>query len=122
MIDKKLRVIIRHMEEFDGAGLWILERRGNEVYVARSTELSFYKQENGYALPEPTLAFATGYGTEFLTSLSNALVEIGFRPDELKATNREIAAIQSHLEDMRKLAFGKILPSVVITDKGVKRL
>ena len=98
-----MKVAIRFDPTFAGMSVWLYENKPDGEYIVKPTKLELEKYELGAQI-EPTFRFNESGGTEFLNSLVNALVEAGFKPDEIKAHDRQVEAIKYHLEDMRSLA------------------
>ena len=99
-----MKVKISYDPDFLGMKVWLYEDNGSSLIVAEPVNLVMREVELTREI-EPTFTFNKQKGHEFLQSLVNALVEVGFKPDEIKAHNKEIEAIKNHLEDMRKLVF-----------------
>lgn len=99
-----MKVFIDYDAPFAGMAIFFYEDRPDGRYIVLPSELNFKKLVPGENL-EPTYRLDHSKGEEFLQSLSNALVEAGFKPDEIKAGNKEVEALRYHLEDMRKLVF-----------------
>ncbi len=105
-------VILRHDPAFRTVDVWLIKHNadGSEA-VIQPVPLTMTLALQPFEIrPEPTLRFANNDATQFLQGLADGLVEAGFRPDALKATDKEILALKSHLEDMRKLVFEALLP------------
>lgn len=99
-------VIIRYDQEFDHTNVWLVKQMGHERVVVNPVDLAMTRELGVNEMPpEPTLAFHGNEAHQFLQELTNALVESGFKPDELKALSGELDAVQNHLEDMRRLVF-----------------
>jgi hypothetical protein len=100
-----ISVEVRHDPMLDGTKIYIV--RYDPVLrtqsIAAPVSLDFQEISENMQLPEPTFKFRREEGYQFLQSLSNALTEIGFRPNEIESANRELAAVKYHLEDMRRL-------------------
>ncbi len=99
-----MKVKLNWSEEFYGMSLWIIEDMPNQRLVAKPVELVFEPLEIGL-LPDPTLKFSSSKGTEFLSSLADALAASGIIANSLKTNEQQIEAIKYHLEDMRRLIF-----------------
>ena len=99
--------ILRYDVEFGTVNLWIIhkERNGPRTIIEPINLLLRKEWGEGEIAPEPTIKFSGDIASDFLKGLADGLVAAGFRPDELKATDKEITAIKSHLEDMRTLVF-----------------
>lgn len=104
-----MKIIFREDFSRGGYSLWIIERRNDSNYCAKPIELMFEEKGNGaWQLPEPTLRFDDeSMSNQFLQGLSNALTEIGFRPNTDRQAG-ELEGTKKHLEDMRKLVFEKL--------------
>ena len=74
-------------------------------FVIEPMNLAIRHYQLGESQNKPTLVFSGRDGEAFLQSLAEALVQMGFKPSELEASNQQTAAIKYHLEDMRKLVF-----------------
>uniref|UniRef100_A0A6M3IR13 Uncharacterized protein n=1 Tax=viral metagenome TaxID=1070528 RepID=A0A6M3IR13_9ZZZZ len=100
-------VVLRLDEERDGLRMWIIKQDldGTREVVA-PIDLEVRKEYKfGEMFPEPTLFFDSFSAHQFLQGLVNGLVENGYKPDEIKAHDKEVEAMKYHLEDMRKLVF-----------------
>jgi len=101
-----MRVAINFEPRFGGMAVWFYEDRADGRYVVKPMQLELEKIPLGESI-EPTLLFDEVNGTEFLNSLATALVGAGFKPDEIKAHDKQVEAMKYHLEDMRNLVFKK---------------
>jgi hypothetical protein len=101
-------IIIRKEEHFPIVDIFLLNLRpdGSQQIVC-PVNLEIRTEYDNTTMPEPTFKFHGTEAIQFLKSLSNALVLAGYKPDEIKASDAEKAAIINHLEDMRKLVFKK---------------
>ena len=102
-----MKVAIQFDPRFAGMSIWLWGENKKGRYHILPVNLTVQQlspDEQGIA-PEPTFRLTEPEGTEFLNSLVNALVEAGFKPNEVKAHDKEVSAIRYHLEDMRKLVF-----------------
>jgi len=105
-------VVLRYDEAFDTVNMWLVKHNadGSEV-VVQPIDLTMTVDLHPAELPpEPTIRFSGHESKQFLEELAGALVEAGFRPDELKASDKEKEAILRHLEDMRTLVMEALLP------------
>ena len=109
-------VILRYDEEFDGLKIWFVKQNPDRSWVVvNPMDLSMTSNYEPMAtFPDPTLRMSGIEGRQFLQGLAEALVQAGFRPDELKAHDKEMEAVKYHLEDMRKLVNEALLPAEVI--------
>ena len=101
----ELKVHIEHDARFRGTAIYLYGKDAQGEFVIEPVDLVSRHFEAGEALDRPTLIFSGRDGEEFLQSLAENLVRIGFKPDELKAKAGELSAVTYHLEDMRKLVF-----------------
>ena len=101
--------ILRYDAEFSTVNLWIIhQERDGPRTVIEPMNLTLRKEwGEGYEPPEPTIKFYDRDADDFLKGLSDGLVASGYRPDALKASDKEVAAIKNHLEDMRTLVFSQ---------------
>ena len=99
-----IKVYLEYAPAFAGMKCWISDEGADGIYIAEPIDLNFKKQELGTIHP-PTFRFDHHKGDEFLQGFAGALVKAGFKPDEIKAHDKEIEATIYHLEDMRKLVF-----------------
>ena len=100
-----MKVVINYEPAFAGMSVWLYEdRTDGSRWVVNPTQLEFTLLDHAIETP-PTFRFDERGGMEFLQSLVDALVKAGFKPDEIKASNQQVAAIKDHLEDMRSLVF-----------------
>jgi len=106
-------IIIRQDEVSPFLHMWFIKQNqdGSRVTVnpldmTMTTDLTV-----GERLPEPTLKF-DGYTEihQFLSGLAGAIIQAGYRPDELKAKEGEMEATKAHLEDMRRIVFEALTP------------
>ncbi len=104
-----IKVAIDYDPSIRGTRIWIVDEKPDGEYAFLPTVLSVKKLESFEEL-EPTFVFSRRDGHEFLQELSQALVRAGFKPSELEASNKEVAAIKYHLEDMRMFAMKAHLP------------
>jgi len=104
-----IKVKIEYDHAIAGMSLWIYDEDADgRITIVEPINLTLRKEyEPGVIAPEPTIRFGRSDGNDFLNGLCNALVEAGFKPDEIKSHNKETEAIKYHLEDMRKLVFDK---------------
>ena len=98
-----IKVSMDYDPSIRGLRVWIIDERGSDSFVARPTELRFEKTDPTLQI-EPTFVFDRFKGEEFLQGLAEALVQAGFKPNEIRAHDKQVEAIKYHLEDMRKLA------------------
>lgn len=103
-----MKVSIQFAPPFAGMAVWLHERRPDGEYVVMPVALTLKKLGSFGEWPEPTFRFSEPDGMEFLNSLCDALVKAGFKPDEIKASDKQIETIKYHLEDMRRLVFNKL--------------
>jgi len=101
----ELKVHIEHDARFRGTAIYLFGKDKDGEFVIEPMDLVMRHFEEGEAIYRPTLVFSGRDGEEFLQSLAENLVCIGFKPDELKAKAGELSAVIYHLEDMRKLVF-----------------
>jgi hypothetical protein len=91
--------------EFNTVNIWIFDddlERG-KLRAAKPVKLEFEeRQENSFV--EPTFKFDRNTGHSFLSELSEALINAGYRDKAISKTD-EIKRIENHLEDMRQLIF-----------------
>lgn len=101
----ELKVHIEHDPRFRGTAIYLYGKDSRGEFIIEPINLVVKHYELGESLDKPTFIFSGRDGESFLQSLAEALVRIGFKPDELKAKDGEITAIKYHLEDMRQLVF-----------------
>jgi hypothetical protein len=89
---------------YDKQGLWILRYDGHKTYIAKTIEIQWEEFPDVAMLPEPTLALDKGA----IAAIANALIETGDLPETLKTNARELKAMTSHLDDLRKIAFNEL--------------
>jgi len=99
-----VKVAVRFDPRFAGLCMWLYEDKPDGRYVVEPMSLVIKRFDHGVDV-EPTFRFEEHNGEEFLQSLVNALVSIGYKPDEVKASDKQVEAIKYHLEDMRRLVF-----------------
>ena len=100
-----LKVILRFEEFLDGTGLWLMYRDKGKVYCADRVELKFSPIKDYPMLPESTMTFQSGHGSDFLRGMANELTRLGFLPDIALHNEKQLKATLAHLEDMRSLVF-----------------
>lgn len=100
----KIKVYLDYERHLNAVSMWIvgIKENGNRVFV-KPVDMTFEEVEEG-AYREPTFRFDRHFADEFLESLAGELINMGYRPDELKAKEGELTATKYHLEDMRKIA------------------
>ena len=101
-------VLIAEKPEMLGYDIYIYLKNGDEILMAKPLkDLEFVKHEK-YVKGKPTLCL---YGSQryILQELSEAINEIGIRPEEESITKGKLIAIEKHLEDMRKIVFKKLI-------------
>ena len=104
-----MRTVIRYEDSYDGLGIWLLQREKDGIYKAKPVVLEFEKMKDYPILDAPTIMFPTdGPGKEFLSDMANGLAKLGFLPDLAKRNEAELAAVRSHLEDMRTITFDRL--------------
>ena len=101
----ELKVHIEHDPRFRGTAIYLYGNDKDGEFVIKPVNLEMEHYEPGVALDAPTFIFGGREGEFFLQQLAQALVRIGFKPDELKASESQISAIKYHLDDMRSLVF-----------------
>lgn len=101
----QLKVHIEHDASLRGTAIYLYGEDNKGRFVIEPVTLVARHYSEGEMLGSPTFVFGSRDGEEFLQALSQALVRIGFKPDELKQSNEQVVAIKYHLEDMRKLVF-----------------
>jgi len=82
--------------------LYIGERRGEQVYLAKSLELEMLESPN--CCSEPTAKLERSQCQQLIDSLWNA----GYRPSNGVASTGQIEATNKHLNDMRKIVSIKL--------------
>ena len=101
-----MKVKIEHDPSIAGTRVWFYEECADgSIDVVGPLEFTIRKYEPAEAILEPSLIIPRHKCNEFMSSLATALVEAGYKPDELKAHDRQVEAIKYHLEDLRKLIF-----------------
>lgn len=105
-------VILRYDEAFRRVNLWLIKKNadGSEVVVQPVDLTMTHNLEPGIETPAPTMRFDGAEAHQFLQGLVEGLVAAGYRPDELKAQDKELEAVRYHLEDMRKLVQEALIP------------
>ena len=99
-----MKVSIGCDPSFLGTRVFLYEDKPDGRYIVKPQEWVTERLDYGL-MPEPTFRFDERGGDEFLHSFADALAEAGFRPDEMKANNKQVEAIKEHLTDMRRLVF-----------------
>ena len=105
-------VILRYDEDFRRVNLWLIKKNadGSEVVVQPLNLTLTHTITPGVETPPPTIRFEGAEAHQFLQGLVEGLVASGYRPDMLKAQDREVEALKYHLEDMRKLVMEALIP------------
>jgi len=104
-------VVIRHDEDIAGTSIWFIHKQGEQETVVNPLAMTLTTTLAPNALPPlPSISIRRTEAHQFLQGLAEALVEAGFRPDELKAKEGELGAVRYHLEDMRLLVMQALLP------------
>jgi len=100
-------VVLRYDESFATLNLWIVKQNGDgSREIVEPLDLTIRRDYVlGETTPEPTIRFDERHSKEFLQGLAEGLVNAGFRPDELKASDKQLEAVSYHLEDMRRIVF-----------------
>ena len=101
----ELQVHIEHDTRFRGTSIYLYGKNKDGEFVIEPVDLVVRHYEVGECLDKPTFVFNGRDGESFLQSLAQALVRVGFKPDELKAKDREVSTLRYHLEDMRSIVF-----------------
>ena len=103
-----IKVKIEYDYAIAGTSVYIYQENGDgSITLCEPLELTFTRDYDLSKLPEPTFRFNRKDGHDFLQGLAQALAENGFKPDELKAYDKQVEATKYHLEDMRSLVFKK---------------
>lgn len=97
----KLRTIIKDLYADQAYGVWFIDYRGRESFIAQPIKLIFENNPESHMFPEPTLRLPYEYAQELLQSLCNALIEQGIRPNTDKASG-EIEATKLHLKSLQE--------------------
>ncbi len=103
-------VILKHDPTWRGVNLWLVHKRadGTET-VVNPVDLTLTQSiQPNIEPPEPTMKFNGSDAHQFLQGLVEGLVEAGFKPDELKASDKELTATKTHLSDMRAIVSSKL--------------
>lgn len=96
-----MRIELEEVNFSHSVRVLLYEKRGDEIYLAKPINLVFEKQQQG-SIWEPT--FTVYHAASFLKSMSEALHQMGIKPDHQSKTEGLLEATKYHLEDMRKLA------------------
>lgn len=88
-------------EDWNEGGYVFLAREGN----AYLNQMTWTVQPEGFVV-QPAAVFEK----QDMQNLFNKLWELGFRPKDGAGNSGHVAAIQYHLEDMRKLVFKATQP------------
>ena len=95
--DCQLEIYLRRYVQHDGHTV--------QAYAVTSTETELALDSCAYTTSEPTWRLTD----EAAQELMDALWAAGLRPVEGRGSAGQLAAVQAHLEDMRKLAFRSVL-------------
>ena len=102
-----MKVAIRFDPEFQGLAIYMYGEDKNGSYIVKPFDIEIEHRDFRGEIVEPTMRLNETDGREFLNGLVNALVEAGFKPDEIQAHDKEVKALNYHLKDMRRLVFAK---------------
>jgi len=99
--------IVRPDIQFGTVNVWIIhQHRDGSRDVIAPLDMSITREMKPHEIPpEPTLKFHGDIADDFLRGMADGLVAAGYKPDELKASDKEVSAIKNHLEDMRSQVF-----------------
>lgn len=104
MTDMKIRLRVERAWGRDGFDLWVIDYRQDKAYFGKPVALEFEPIDDGAQVPVPTFFIDKHSLPEFLTALSDVLNHFQFiTKDQLE--QKQVAAMQAHLDDMRKIAF-----------------
>jgi hypothetical protein len=99
-------VFLRYDEVFLGLNLYLIYQGADgRKKIVKPVDLTITENLPVGKVAEPTIRFHGNDAIQFLQELADGLVTAGFKPDELKASDRELQATKYHLEDMRTLVF-----------------
>ncbi len=103
-------------------GIYIVDRRGNDLSVAGPVDLEFHPYKEGDEV-KPTLSIPFWMAEEFMQAFVDELSNNGVKTKNELTMEGELNATKYHLEDMRKLVFeggGKMNNEAI--DRGIKEL
>ena len=102
------KVKIENQTQWTGqVAISILGKQGNEHHQASPCELLFVPIQLG-EMTSPCIRIDEDNADNLLRALAQGLAEAGYLPDVSCAKDNELAATKYHLEDMRRLTFGKV--------------
>jgi len=98
-----IKVHINRNMSYAGLQIYITDQKDGKTFLAEPINLTF-KEVDPLHSSEATLQLGVYQGDELLNELAQALIDAGFR-DKAISKDGEINRMESHLEDMRKIAF-----------------
>ena len=110
MIDSKFKVVVNQKPGKFGVDIYIMQvdKLGKHISVAQPVEFVFkeVKKEDEFKI-KPTIELGPFFADDFLKALVEAAKENGLKPEEDYVMKGKLEATRYHLEDMRKIVFGK---------------
>lgn len=99
-----MRVIIRDMFASDEFGIWITRGFGREKLIAKPVELVFEgAKTEAPAFVEPTITLSKQDAIQFFQEMLIAIKELGIISGTRLENNKELQALEKHLEDLRNI-------------------
>ena len=90
---------VRHVARFSGISIFVDEVRGDKFFSALPLEMTERKPYESDYGPGPTVQLEKHAAQKLIDDLWDC----GLRPSEGSGSAGQLAAVQNHLEDMRKL-------------------
>lgn len=107
MEDNLYRVRIdRAIGYHDVYSIWFIKYVDRKTCIGEVTQngLEWKPRPPGELFPNPTIQIAGA----LLTEIAKELIESGFLPEKLLSNERELKAMEKHLEDLRKITFNEL--------------
>ena len=101
------KIYIDNSPHYASLGIWIQYEEGRKIFMVKPVKMELEEVTEMGALPEPTILIPRYAREDFLQAFAAALNEKNIKtPDEHKLQGI-LQATQYHLEDMRRLVFGR---------------
>jgi len=108
-----IKVYCRYDNMYDSVSIYIVETNLSDEMIAVWEDLGNSKRApkckkilQGTQI-EPTIRLSGMVAKPFLQAMANAVKEFGIVAEDEPILGNELTAVRYHLEDMRKLVFGK---------------
>lgn len=96
----------RSMGHLNSYSVWLIKYVDRKTFIAEINQngLEWKPRNQGEFYPNPTITLPT----EIITEMAKELIESGFLPEKLLSNERELKAMEKHLEDLRKISFNEL--------------